>query len=315
MFVGRRAELDEFHRVLTGNKPRLVRLYGRRRVGKTELLTRLLQAHPGLYLNVDEAEYEVQRRTLASQVASQAGHEARFYADWDGFLDDLEMTNTRLVVIDEFQNLIRTGHGLLGRLQARWDSKWKSAGPSLVLSGSSVGMMQRLTQAPRAPLFGRITDNMHLRPLAYHEARDLYPGLPEEERVRRYATFGGTPFYHDLSIDRSLDDALWEALLRPNAPLLNEPEDLLRSEFQDASRPNSILREIGLGAHALHDLESRVGVQHGGLSQHLVFLEHDMDLVLHEEPVLGKKRLGHYVLPDPILSVLLPDDIRAAQCN
>src|SRR2546427_10893369 len=119
-------------------------------------------------------------------------------------------------------------------------------------------MMQRVTAKWTAPLFGRLAGDLRLRLFVYAAVRLLYPDSDEAERVRRYAVFGGTPYYHQFSVDRTLEEAVKGTFLVPTAPLIEEPQNLLRLELQSPTRHNSILFEIGQGTHDLRGLESKV---------------------------------------------------------
>ncbi|MDE1821863.1 MAG: ATP-binding protein [Euryarchaeota archaeon] len=301
MFVGRLVELEHLSKYLSIDRPQMVRVLGRRRVGKTDLLLKFLEGREARYLLVPDLEPPLQLQALGGQLSAGLGAGPKVYGSWDTFLDDLEEDRRPLVVFDEFQNLLRSGSPFLSRLQDRWDRRWQRTGPSLILCGSSIGMMQRLSDAKGAPLFGRLTADFHVRPLPYREARDFHPQLPEEERVRRFAVFGGTPFYQSFALRKTLGEAIELAFLLPQAPLRDEPEALLRQEFSDPTRANSILQQVGAGTPSLHDLETRLGVPHGGLSYYLRILENDMDLLQRSQPVLRAQRLGRYQLLDPML--------------
>lgn len=299
MFVGRHRELAELEEVLAEKKPQLVRLFGRRRLGKTLLLQELLKEHPGLYLEVSEGNRAVQLETLAGQIADQTGTPPVHLGSWDAMLDLLESTGARLVAIDEFQNLVSGRSGVVGRIQSRWDRRWRSTGPSLILCGSSIGMMQRLTHGEKGPLFGRLTANLQLHPMPYHEVREFYPDLDEEERIRRYGVFGGTPFYHTFSLEKTLEQAIRTAFFRSSAALLDEPPGILQGELREPSKFSSILYAMGHGSRALRDIESKLAVPRGSLSWYLQVLENDLDLVRSESPLGGAQKSLHYVFADP----------------
>lgn len=301
-FVDRLEELKALRRILQGPRPALVRVYGRRRLGKTELLRKLCQEHRGLYLLIDEADPPRQRESLSRQVATETSGLAIPYLTWDAFLDHLPQLERRFVVLDEFQRVLATDPQAASRLQHHWDTSLRESGPTIVLCGSSVGMMQRVTAKRTAPLFGRLAADLRLRPFGYAGVRLLYPGLSEEDRVRRYAVFGGTPYYHEFSVDRDLPEAVRDALLAPTAPLIEEPQNLLRLELQSPTRHNSILYEIGQGTHDLRGLEGKVGVTRGGLGPYLDTLRHELDLVQMEDPVCGIKKQARYVFDDPFFA-------------
>ncbi len=299
MFVDRQRETRDLESLLDHPTPQLIRVYGRRRIGKTELLRNLVRDATGIFLTADEADRRLQLESMSDQLAQQTRSLRRPYRSWDALLDHLEEVAPRVIVFDEFQRILSTDPQAVTRLQARWDARWRVSGPNVILCGSSIGMMQRLTEGRRGPLYGRLTGNLHLLPFDYQGVRLLYPTSSEEERIRRYAVFGGTPFYHTFSQGLSLEASVKRAFLDRTAPLADEPQDLLRFELQSPTRHNSILYEIGQGIHRLSDLESRVGVQKGGLGPYLEILRDDLDLIEMETPVCGVKRPARYVFRDP----------------
>ena len=301
-FVNRLVELEELRRIFRRPKPSLVRVYGRRRLGKTELLRKLCREERGLYLLFDEADPPQQRDSLSRQVATETGSLLIPYPSWDAFLDHIRELDRKLVVFDEFQRVLASDPQAVSRLQHHWDSTLREVGPSIVLCGSSVGMMQRVTVKRTAPLFGRLEADLRLRPFGYSGVRLLYPKMAEDDRIRRYSVFGGTPYYHDFSVDRSLEEAVRSAFLSPTAPLIEEPQNLLRLELQSPTRYNSILFEVGQGTHDLRSLESKVGVKRGGLGPYLETLRHELDLIRMEDPVCGIKKQARYVFDDPFFA-------------
>ncbi|MHB8604934.1 MAG: ATP-binding protein [Thermoplasmatota archaeon] len=301
-FVDRAGESAALAALLKPGKPALVRIFGRRRLGKTELLRRVCIKRDGLYLLVDDADTPQVLASLSAQVASQARTLAVPYRDWDSFWNHVATLGKNFIALDEFQRLIDNDPQAITRLQGKWDTELKSTGPSIVLCGSSAGMMQRLTGGRRGPLFGRLTGDLRLRPFDYGAVRLLYPDLDEAERVRRYAVFGATPFYHQFSQGSPLDAAVKRAFLESTAPLRDEPQSLLQLELKSPTRYNSILYEIGNGTHPLRDLESKVGVKRGGLGPYLDVLRNDLDLVRMEDPVCGTRKQARYVFSDPFFA-------------
>lgn len=299
MFVNREAELGELDRVLARREPQLVRIYGRRRVGKTALLQKLVARQGGLYLLADEADRPQQLESLDRQIALQTQGLRMPLREWDDLYDRIETEGPGVVVIDEFQRLLERDRQAATRLQARWDGSWHQTGPSVILCGSSIGMMERLTAGKRGPLFGRLTGNLRLRHFDYTAVRLLYPSLPEADRVRRFSVFGGTPAYHEPGLRSGLQAAVVDAFLAPTAPLLEEPQELLRLELKSPTRYNSVLYEIGNGRRSLHELEDSVRVSRGGLGPYMDVLRRDLDLVEMDDPVGGKRRQARYRLTDP----------------
>lgn len=301
-FVNRAAEIAALHAAI-GRTPALIRVYGRRRLGKTELLQKVCEQVDGIYLLVDDADTTQVLESLSRQLAAETDALAVPFRSWDDLYEHLQHAHPRrFVVLDEFQRLVENDPQAVTRLQDHWDRRMRKSGPHLALCGSSVGMMQRLTGSRKGPLFGRLTADLRLRAFDYAAVRLLYPDLDEPERIRRYAVFGGTPFYHQFSMGRSLPDAIRAAFLETTSPLRDEPQSLLQFELRAHTRYNSILYEIGNGTHTLAELEQKVGVKHGGLGPYLELLKHDLDLVSMDEPVCGKTRQNRYVMADPFFA-------------
>lgn len=299
MFVGRQQELRDLEAVLRRPVPQMVRVYGRRRLGKTVLLQELLQERDGLYFEVEEGERALHLETLSDQLALQLGRTAHPYRSWDDFLDELEESGKGVMVFDEFQFLLTPRSGLAGRLKDRWDRVWRRTGPSVVVCGSSVGMMQRLTHGSSGPLFGRLTADAHIRPMTYAAVREFYPKLPEEEKIARYGVFGGTPFYHSLGLDGTLEQAIRKTLLEQYPPLLDEPGQIIRTELRSPARATSIMAALWDGRRNLHELETKVGVQSGALNWYLPVLEKDLDLIRPDLPIDERRKLTRYAISDP----------------
>lgn len=302
-FVNRQAELESLRGALSASGPALIRVYGRRRLGKTEILQKLTKELGGVYLLIDDADTSQVLASLSRQIAVETDSLPVPFRSWDDFYEHLiKNVSDRFVIMDEFQRLVENDRQAITRLQDQWDRRLRRSGPSIVLCGSSVGMMQRLTGGRKGPLFGRLTSDLRVRAFDYAAVRLLYPEADEMERVRRYAVFGGTPFYHQFSVGRALPDAIRGAFLEPTSPLRDEPQSLLQFELKSHTRYNSILSEIGNGTHKLSELEQKIGVKHGGLGPYLEVLKHDLDLVAMEEPVCGMKKQNRYVMTDPFFA-------------
>ncbi len=301
IFVDRREELAAL-RSAVDHGPSLIRLFGRRRLGKTELLVRLCQERNGVYLLADEAESSLQVQSLSDQLSRALSQPPVPTPTWDAFLGQLEQLGPRVVVIDEFQRLLKRPHAAESRLQHQWDVGFSKRGPSIVLCGSSVGMMRRLTRRPSAPLYGRLAADLQLRPLGFASVRLLHHGLPEQDRVRRFAVFGGTPFYQQFAVGRSLEVTVRSAFLSRGAPLIDEPLNLLRMEVSTPDRYHSILQAIGGGTHDLAALESALQVPSGRLSPYIALLRDELSLIKAETPVGGGRRRGRYIFSDPFFA-------------
>lgn len=301
-FTNRVAELATLKEWVREPVPGLLRLYGRRRLGKTELLHRLCEEEGGLYFLIDEADSPTVLSSLARQVSEQTDLVRPVLREWDDWYETLARLDAPFIVLDEFQRLLADQPVAVTRLQHHWDTHMKDQGPSVVLCGSSIGMMQRLTDSAQGPLFGRLSLDMRLRPFRYADVRLLYPGLDEADIVRRYAVFGGTPHYHRHSVGQTMEAAVRRSWLQEGAPFVDEPQSLLQWELRAPTRYNSIMDAIGKGVHDTKTIQDRVGVAHGGIAPYLKVLKDDLDILRLDEPVCGTKKRARYVFTDPFFT-------------
>ena len=68
MFLNRASELEQLERWWDGNAPELITLYGRRQVGKTELLVHFLDGKPAIYFYADRQVAGDHLRAFTEQV-------------------------------------------------------------------------------------------------------------------------------------------------------------------------------------------------------------------------------------------------------
>ncbi len=277
----------------------LVVVYGRRRVGKTFLLAFFSRGKDALYLVVNYSEAELALRDLARQFAEQA--KLPFTPAFRSFSElyrAIAGSKFRLVIIDEFQRLHGTGG--VTELQASWDRLKGWRDKVLILSGSAVGMMERIGLSPESPLYGRATRVLKLTGFDYRCARAFLRRYGEEDKVRAYAIFGGTPDYLARLDDRaSLLENVRRLVLGRGAPLREEPVMLLSMELREPSRYLRILEAVAQGATKLGEIADYAGLGSGEASKYLRVLEKELGLLDRRYPVLERRRgRARYYLAD-----------------
>ena len=297
VFVNRSVELASLRRLLQGGEARLGRLYGRRRLGKTELLRQAMQGVPHVYLTIPEQTRAGILRHLSDEMSRSSGRPLRYESLRD-FLHDLPNHGARLVVLDEFQRLKEADRSAESILQEAWDGHLQRSGVVLILCGSVIGMMRRLG-ASTAPLFGRFAWDLELEPFSYGAVRLFYPEATEEERIARFGVFGATPHYHRLSRDLSLDEAIHAMLLDPGAPLREEPRLLLEMELRKPDRYLEILEALGLGARTLGEVAGRYGEPQSAYTPYAQKMKEELGLLRSDDPLGGKKKKSRLHFRDP----------------
>ena len=307
-FLDRAQEMQRLD-LATSQPPGFVVLWGRRRVGKSRLLTQWSARNESLYTVADQSAPTVQRRYLASALAKLfPGFDEVEYPDWRALLSRLDRDADNRgwrgpLIIDELPYLVGAEPEILGVLQNWLDSSTRSVG--LVVSGSSARMMHSAVLDSGAPLYGRATEAFAVRPLRAGHLADVFPQLTPRELVCAYAVWGGMPRYWELAepFGADIEAAVDTLVLDPTGPLHAEPDRLLQAETPPAMALRPLLDVIGNGAHRVSEIAGRLGRPASSLAGPLATLA-EMDLVRREipfgsDPKSGKRSV--YQIADPFL--------------
>ena len=303
IFINRFRELALLEERYGSDRAELVVIYGRRRVGKSELIDRFIAASGGIRLLAREESKALQLRRFTADLAEYFNDPVlarTTFTDWDGFFEYLASRSLERIVIaiDEFPYLVKEDPSLPSLLQAAWDRVLSRGKIFFILSGSSISLVESSLMRYTSPLHGRRTGQMLLRPLRF---RDLLEYIPEiGPAVETYAVFGGTPAYL-IAADPSrtaLENAE-RAILREDAFLYRDVEFVLRSELSEPRYYFAILLSIARGNHRLGLIANDTGLSAGLVNKYLSVLI-DLQLVQREVPATEseKSRAGLYILAD-----------------
>ena len=303
-FVDRIEETARLRDALSREKSSLVVVYGRRRLGKSTLIKRVL-SDGDVYFLADRSEGQHQRTLLAKVVAQVfPDFDKLTYPDWESLFRAVNYrTDKRFTLcLDEFPYLVEQSPELPSVFQKLVDEKQLKY--NLVLCGSSQNMMYGLFLDSTAPLYGRADEIMRLTPIRLpyiQEALDL----DAVSSVEEYAVWGGVPRYWELRENRnSLSDALWHNILSINGTLYEEPIKLFQDDVKDIVKTSTIMSYIGSGANRLSEIAARCNEPATNLSRPLKklidlgFLEKDVPFGIDEKN--AKKSL--YKIADPFMA-------------
>jgi AAA+ ATPase superfamily predicted ATPase len=293
------AELDEHAR----NGGLLV-LFGRRRVGKTGLLTRWLTQHGGLYSQAIEASKDQQ---LDQVVADLRPHLSTALSprSWADLFELLDLQPRDFVLcLDEFPYLVAADPSLPSVLQ-RWLDHRKRKKSALVLAGSSTRMMNDLFLNRGAPLYGPARKVLEIAPMGYAAfCKACRQNPASADSFARFALVGGVPKYWELVERGQSPVALAQALYFGVSPFLEvEPTRLLRDEQIAGFNAPSVLEAIGRGAEKPSEIAARLNTPQTNLSRLFQVLV-DARLVVRQVPwgeSLRTTKRSLYRLEDPML--------------
>lgn len=314
-FYNRQNELKLLAKLgrISKKSAQLTSIIGRRRVGKTELVKQHLSSIKRcIYFFVAEKSSASLLEEFSNELKLLFPH-APIFSDWKDFLTFLfnEAQKVPLtIVFDEFQNFSDVEPGLFSILQGLWD-EWKNKTKvHLIVVGSVVGLMKRIFQDKKEPLFGRLSREIFLAPLSFESIREICveQGYRElKDIIVLYGIFGGIPKYYVMMEDLGLGGkptitVLKEFLFSQNAALQNEASDVIIQEFGAASSTYiSIIEAVASGRTRVSEIAGPIGIPATSISKYVRELANIYGILEREVP-LGEKvwrsKRGQYRIKD-----------------
>jgi hypothetical protein len=264
-FVNRERELEDLGRA--AGRGGLFVIFGRRRVGKTRLVRRWLDARGGLYSQAIEGPPELQVQQVYQDLRSglETGIEPR---SWAEILEVLRLQKRPWTLcLDEFPYLAASDPTLASRLQA-WLDRSIPRRSLLILSGSSTRMMHGLFLDRSAPLYGRASKLLHVLPMDYPAfCRACRLERRDPASFEKFSVVGGIPKYWEFVEPGQDAAALAASLYFDFAPYMEqEPQRLLKDEGVGGLGALSVLEAVGRGAERPSEVASRLGAAQTSLS-------------------------------------------------
>lgn len=309
MFIDRERELTMLEERWSSNQAELFVLYGRRRVGKTELLRAFCREKRHVFFVADLGSEALLLAAFSRVIGEHLlGPDVPLaFPTWDAafeYLANAAQTERLVVVLDEFGYLAQANPAFPSILQRLWDTRLKDTQIVLVLCGSYVSLMEREVLTYRAPLYGRRTGQHLLMPLEFPKAALFSPRYGSDDLITTYAVLGGTPAYLRQFNDRyPLVDNIRDRILTSQTYLYDEPRFLLLQEVREPRSYFAVLEAMARGNTRPNEIGQAAGL--GGGSAVMPYIKMLMELRLIERRVPAtqrhphKSRKGIYRISDP----------------
>ena len=304
-FIDRKKEFERLQKSLNREKPQFIVVYGRRRIGKSTLIKKVMDFSRGdIYFLADKTSEPSQRQLFSATIdMTIEGFATANYPTWESLLLSLNRSiDHRITVcLDEFPYLVKSCPALPSIIQKLSDDKKLKY--DLIICGSSQQMMQGFVLDSKEPLYGRADEIIKMKPIAPAFVSQALR-CDAAQAVREYAVWGGVPRYWELRENYdSLYDAIEHLLLTSEGTLYDEPSKLLYDEMRDTVQASSILSFIGNGANKLSEIAARAEKQATDITPHLSRLK-ELGFINKEIPFgesEKKSKKGLYHISDPLL--------------
>lgn len=310
-FVDRELEMETLQNEYERDGSALVVLYGRRRVGKTTLISEFIKDKKTLFFLASEEAETQNRNAFKEKVAEFIDSDLLRSADiknWDILFTsimDTPFESKPVIVLDEFQYLGKANPAFPSIFQRIWEEILKDKSVMVILCGSLISMMESQTLAYGSPLYGRRTAQIRLKQIPFGYYHKFFPNKRRKELIEMYAVTGGVPKYIELfSESNDIYSAIQKCVLNRSGYLYDEPHFLLQQEVSEVGSYFSIIKAIAAGNSKLSAISSILETKATSLSKYLKTLI-DLDILEREVPITEenpeKSKKGLYKIKDNYL--------------
>ena len=278
MFVGRENEMSTLNKLYDEDKFQMVVMYGRRRIGKTTLISKFISDKPAIFFTAQEVNDSLNLSRFSKTVYSffDIPDSTGAFAGWNDAFDFLiqKAKEKRFILaFDEFPYAASANRSLKSVLQIAIDHGFKDTGIFLILCGSHMGFMENEVLGYNSPLFGRRTAQIKLDGFDYYDAGKLLGSFSNEDKVKFYACVGGTPHYlSQINANESFEENIKRLYFDISGYLYNEPMMLLQQELREPAMYNSIIAAIAAGASKLNEIATKINEESPKVNKYLQVL-------------------------------------------
>ena len=278
-------------------------IYGRRRIGKSELIKQVLKE-----TEIKSIYYECKQTTEQNNVDSLAELISELFEFPKPAFENMEVLlqflfqkaekEQLILVLDEYPYLRENSKGLDSILQSVIDHYKDTSNMKLIVCGSYVDTMKALLEKQN-PLYGRIDLTLNLKPMDYYESALFYSEFSDEDKVRLFSVFGGIPYYNRLiNSGKSVRDNIIDLIASPGARLENEVSMYLNSEISKITNANEVFEALAKGFSRYKDILDQSNVSSGPALIDILDKLMRMEVVAKEAPINdenNKKKSGYFI--------------------
>ena len=264
MFIGRKEERKSLESVYATDRSNLLVLYGKEGIGKTALALHFAQNKKTIY-----------ERFLP---AGENEHERLVKETFDKIKKgDYKQEEKTILIFDEFHHI--ESKSIYSDITFILNNEETCGRFMILMLSSSINFVENSMIELDPGFASSITGIVKIQPISFAQMVEWFPNKSVEECIIIRSILGGVPKYL-LMWDRSkgLRENIIDLFLTRQAPLIEEPEAVLRKELRELSSYNTILISLGRGLIKLNDLFLATGYSRAKISVYIKNLI-EMDVV------------------------------------
>ena len=292
VFIGREKELSDLNELYVQDKFQLFVLYGRRRVGKTTLLNEFCRDKDTIFYSAEQSNNKNNLEKFSELVFNFYNEtNLESFSSWTNalsYINERQKDKRLVLVIDEFPYLVKKNKALLSELQHLIDHTLIKGNIFMIICGSYMGFMEKEILGSKSPLFGRRTGQLKMKPFNYQTSIKFLEGFSNEDKLKIYGAFGGTPLYlQQVRENETFEENIKRAYLKVTSYLYEEALLLLRQEVQEPGVYSAIIEAIASGYTKSNEISTKIGEDSAKCLKYIKTL---CELgILHKETPFGEK--------------------------
>ena len=311
-FIGRNYELAYLEALKTQDNARILIVYGRRRIGKTELLEQAFRQRNLLKFEGQEQLGESkQMEFVMQQLATYADQPLLAKINVTNWIEvlkyiaELTTSGPYTVYFEEVQWLANYSPAFISALKYVWDNFFRhNKQLILILCGSSPSFMINEVVKSRA-LYNRSQYELPLRELNLVEAQALLSSRSQNETLDAFLTVGGMPEYlQRLKRNHSVYASLCQESFLPGAFFAYEYERIFTSSLAANKHYKKIISFLSKRKYATrNEILNHLKIKSGGA---LTELLDDLEICRFIEKyspfnLASDSKLARYAISDAYL--------------
>lgn len=308
MFIGRDNELREIKESLDNHNYQGVFIYGRRRIGKTELIAKSISDcdYPILSFEFRKTTLRGNLNLFIPYIKDFFNEQYLSFDTFDSLFDYLfnkSLEKEYVLVLDEFSFLLNENASIESSLAASIDKYKNNSKLHLFISGSYIGLMEKMI-SKASHSYGRFNHIISLKPFDYYESAKFYPDYSMEDKIMLYSVFGGVPYFNSLiDTNKTALDNIFDLLIREDSICEREISEMVMMETAKVPLLNELLLNIVGGKSKYSDLNSLFVSQNQSKPDYFLEKLIDMNFIEKRFPINdenNKKRI-RYVVKDHLI--------------
>lgn len=243
-FVGRKEELMMLERLFQKESASLVVLTGRRRVGKSRLVSEFAKNYQFLRFSgippTEKTTAKKERDWFAEQLAEQTKQQIRKKGSWQGLFSLLKesLSDEKTVILfDEISWMGTKDPDFLGLLKDAWDYHFSLEKGLIVILCGSVSTWIEKEIVNSTAFLGRLSLNIKLKPLYLNEVKELWQNTAFDhfsgyEKLKLLSITGGVPRYlEQLNLQETANNNIKYLFFNPSSAFLEEYHHIFSDVF------------------------------------------------------------------------------------